>query len=429
VQDHKAADRSSGPFVLPGLQVDRETAAGWECWRLSRHSFVPAPQLDLASYRRMSAREKTLHNLHRAATHANLAFQETPMSAAVSRIMGSRIQTNALKQKPTTRAGLMINGGGYQGKTETACEVAAAFEDYWLALHEQLNPDAVPGTRDIVATVAYVQTPVTATPKSTCQAIMDFYGADHKNMTLPQLVYAVRASLYDHATRVLILDDITRLKMHREADQDALDLLRSFMSMHVTVVLIGVGIPTSGLLREGRHDPRSGQWVLSPIRRGGEGRNEAAATQTERRFDLVNLDPFRYDTPEDIAAWVTHLGGIEQQLRLFRAAPGMLTAGAMPEYLFRRTAGIVGLLERLIEDGCTQVIDSGAEHLTTTLLDDIELNLGNLPDRDPTAGEIPQVPPQPPKIKKPRRAKSRNTVFDDHGLLSATAATETASPT
>jgi hypothetical protein len=67
---------------------------------------------------------------------------------------------------------VMITGGGYQGKTETACEVAADFEDAWLELHHHLNPDAVPGTRDLHAPVAYVQTPVTAKPKSTCKAIL-----------------------------------------------------------------------------------------------------------------------------------------------------------------------------------------------------------------------------------------------------------------
>jgi len=216
---------------------------------------------------------------------------------------------------------------------------------------------------------------------------------------------------------VLLLDDITRLKLHREADQDALDLIRSLMSMNVTLVLIGVGIPQSGLLREGRHDPRSGQWVFPPPKRG-KSWNDEAATQTERRFDLVNLDPFRYDTPAGIAAWVTHLAGVEEQLRLFRATSGMLTDGVMPEYLFRRTSGIVGLLERLIEDGCMRAIDTGEERLTTKLLDGIELNLGNVPGRDPTAGEVPPVPPRPATAAKAKRTggkRPRNTVFDDHG--------------
>jgi hypothetical protein len=54
------------------------------------------------------------------------------MGAAVSQLLWSRLQGNALKHGPATRAGVMITGGGYQGKTETVCEVAAAFEDQWL---------------------------------------------------------------------------------------------------------------------------------------------------------------------------------------------------------------------------------------------------------------------------------------------------------
>ncbi|MBN1172662.1 MAG: AAA family ATPase [Micromonosporaceae bacterium] len=394
-----AADAAAVPFVLPGPAVVRETVAGWAQWRHTRHSFTPAPQLSLARWRRLGPRRRMLHDLHRAATHANLPILETPMSAVVSRIMGSRIQTNALKRTPTTRAGLMINGGGYQGKTETACEVAAVFEDQWLALHDQLNPDAVAGTRDLVATVAYVPTPVTATPKSVCEAILDFYGAPHRGMTLAQLVHAVRTSLHDHATKVLILDDITRLRMHREADQDTLDLLRSLMGMHVTLVLIGVGIPTSGLLREGR--PTGGT--------AGTGFADQTATQTQRRFDLVDLDPFGYDTPQAIAAWTAHLAGVETHLRLLAARPGMLTDGVMPEYLFRRTGGVVGLLERLIEDGCALAIDTSVEQLTGDLLDEVTINLGNI---DRPAAEIPTIPTAASRAPKP---PVRNTVFDDHG--------------
>jgi Bacterial TniB protein len=287
------------------------------------------------------------------ATHASLAFQETPMSAAVARLLGARFQGNALKHTPATRAGVMISGGGYQGKTETACEVAAAFEDQWLALHGQLNPDAMAGTRDLHIPVAYAQTPVTATPKSICQAILGFCGAPaHYSWTLPQLVRAVREFLHDHGTKVLILDDITRLRMHREADQDALDLIRSLMGMHVTLVLIGVDIPGSGLLAEGRPRPRAAETA------------GALATQTRRRFDLAELGPFSYGPPAGISAWVAHLAGLEAQLRLLKARPGMLAGGAMPEYLFRRTSGVVGLLERLIEDGCAAAIATGREQLT-----------------------------------------------------------------
>jgi hypothetical protein len=84
----------------------------------------------------------------------------------------------------------------------------------------------------------------------------------------------------------------------------------------------------------------------------------------------------------------------------------------MPEYLFRRTGGIVGLLERLIEDGAARAIDTGTERLTADLLDTIDINLGNISGRDHSAGETPDVPPRPTGGTKGKR---RNTVFDDHG--------------
>jgi len=209
------------------------------------------------------------------------------------------------------------------------------------------------------------------------------------------------------------LDDVTRLKMHRADDQDTLDLIRALMSMHTTLVLIGVNIPGSGLLREGRHDPRTGEWVFPPP---AQSSGDDPATQTERRFDLVALEPFRYDTAEHINGWVAHLAGLEDHLRLFNATPGMLSAGTMPEYLFRRTGGVVGLLERLVEEGCAEALDSGAEKLTENLLDTIMINLGNDPRRDPAAEEIPAVPARKAtKAAAKGRGRPRNTVFDDHG--------------
>ncbi|MBZ6257915.1 hypothetical protein KVH22_20570 [Streptomyces olivaceus] len=186
------------------------------------------------------------------------------------------------------------------------------------------------------------------------------------------------------------------------------------MDLNVTLVLIGVDIPRSGLLRSGYPDPRTGQWVFSPAKTA-KSFNPSAVTQTERRFDLVDLAPFDYDSAEGMTAFVQHLAGIEGRLRLLRARPGMLTEGEMPEYLFRRTHGIVGLLKRLIEDGCTEAMESGAEELTPELLSTIQINLGNLDDRDPTAGEIPEVPHNVPVPARKARKKDRNSVFDDRG--------------
>jgi len=406
------------PFLM-GPATDRATIAGWTRWRLARLSFTPAPVISIGEYRAMSLRQRHLHDLHRIATHSNLAIQETPMSAVVGGLMRRRIQANAFKVSERTRPGLMVNGGGFQGKTETVCEIAAAFEDEWLELNGYLNPDAVPGTIDLIAPAAYVQTPVTARPVSLCQAILDFYGEDYKGMTLAALTRAVKRSIRDHATRVLVLDDITRLKMHREADQDVLDLVRDLMSFTV-VVLVGVGIPRSGLLREGRIDQRTGDWLFPPVRDKGKSPNDEAATQTERRFRLVNLDPFSYDTPAGSAAWTRHLAGIEAQLRLFSVGEAPLTGGSMPEYLFRRTEGVVGLLSCLVEEASMAAIDNGTETISQDLLDEITIDLSRVPGRDPGAGEVPDTPSQPGRRKKPGK-RARSTVFDDKGATGAAA--------
>ncbi|MFC9915721.1 AAA family ATPase [Streptomyces sp. NPDC127197] len=308
----------------------------------------------------------------------------------------------------------MISGGGYLGKTETACAAAAAFEDVWRDLHRQLLPPPVEGTRDLFVPVAYCRTPVRATPKGLCTAVLDYFGAPHPK-TLNGMIRAVRDSLRDHRTTALLLDDITRLRLHREDDQDTLDLIRELMDLNVTLVLVGVDIPSSGLIRGGYPDPRTGQLIIPPVR-SGKSFNPTAATQTERRFDLVDLDPFDYDTTEGMTAFLDHLAGIEDRLRLFRSWAGMLTDGEMPEYLYDRTRGIVGLLKRLIEDGCADAIESGAEQLTPEQLATIPIRLGNLADRDPDAGEVPEIPkdvspPQTPK--KPSRG--RNKAFDDQG--------------
>ncbi|GAA2420349.1 hypothetical protein GCM10010404_93470 [Nonomuraea africana] len=50
---------------------------------------------------------------------------------------------NALKRKPTTRPGVMVSGGSYQGKAESVCDVLARFEEAWLDLHHHLNPAAI----------------------------------------------------------------------------------------------------------------------------------------------------------------------------------------------------------------------------------------------------------------------------------------------
>ncbi|MGW7397884.1 hypothetical protein ACWGH7_15460 [Streptomyces cyaneofuscatus] len=72
----------------------------------------------------------------------------------------------------------------------------------------------------------------------------------------------MRDLIRDHPTTALLIDDITRLRLHCEDDQDTLDLIRELMDLNVTLILTGVDIPGSGLLRGAYVDQRTGQWVF-----------------------------------------------------------------------------------------------------------------------------------------------------------------------
>ncbi|MEU9202711.1 hypothetical protein [Streptomyces sp. NPDC048332] len=197
-----------------------------------------------------------------------------------------------------------------------------------------------------------------------------------------------------------------------------LDLIRAFMSLDVTLILIGVNISGIGLLREAKWNKKTRQWEMPQLE--STRIHGLEITQTEHRFELIEIDRFRYTTPKQIQAFVDHLAGIERHLRLLNAKEGMLTGGAMPEYLMRRTGGVVGLLGRLLEDGAYEAMESGKELIDEELLDEIVLRR----DEPEKAPDEPIIPADPPSADKPspqtKSTRPRNTTFDDHGPASAT---------
>ena len=89
------------------------------------------------------------------------------------------------------------------------------------------------------------------------------------------------------------------------------------------------------------------------------------------------------------------------------AAPGMLTGGTMPEYLYRRTNGVVGLLERLIEDGCREAIDTGTEHLDQALLDNVALSLPDAAQPRRRGGRGPRHPARTRPVRRQAARQAR----------------------
>ncbi|MEV0372171.1 TniB family NTP-binding protein [Streptomyces sp. NPDC050636] len=430
IPDEGAAGRPEGlpsrariaALVLTASQ-HRDSYDGWQHYRNNRGLLLPPPRLTVRQWRMLPEDRQMDYDLYRQLTNVNLPVQETPMLEKITRLLNRRLQGNALRRDSPTMPGVMVSGWGNYGKTATVCSVAAAFEDMWLDLHHHLNPTAIEGTVDLHTPVVYVQTPVTATPKSLCESILNFFGPERWKMTLPQLIRQVADSLRDHGVKALIIDDINRLRMHRADDQDVLDLIRALMSFNVTLVLTGVNIPGTGLLREATFNRKSRQWMLPPLESARVHGLEV--TQIERRFELVELDSFHNTTPTEMKAFTDHLHGVEAHLRLLKAKEGMLTTGSMPEYLMRRTDGVIGLLGRLLEEGAQEAMITGKEMIDEALLDGIVIG------RDTPADEAgPGL--KPPRTntgratEKPKRKsrKPRNTVFDDKGPHSGKAAGE-----
>jgi hypothetical protein len=106
-----------------------------------------------------------------------------------------------------------------------------------------------------------------------CKTILDVYGDPHPG-NLDDLIRAVRDAVRDHNTTALLIDDVTRLRLHRADDQDTLDLIRELMDLNVTLVLIGVDIPGSGLLRGAYmiRAPTSGSSLTSNVARATTAR-------------------------------------------------------------------------------------------------------------------------------------------------------------
>ncbi|MEY9839505.1 AAA family ATPase [Streptacidiphilus sp. EB103A] len=405
--------------LILGNRPHRDTFAGWQHYRLHRGQVLPAAAITVNQWRTVPEARRGDYDLYRQLTNVNLPLQQTPMHDKVGRLIRRRLRGNTMKQDDPTFPGVMVSGWGGYGKTASVCSAGAVFEDSWLDLHGALGPGTLPGTRDLHAPVVYIPTPVTATPKSLCQAILNFFRAEiRSSATLPQLVRQVADSLEDHRVKAMLLDDISRLRMHRADDQDVLDLIRAFMSLGVTLILAGVNIPGTGLLREAEWDKKTRRWEMTPLE--STRIHGLEITQTEHRFEFIELDRFRYGTPRQINVFVNHLQGIEGHLRLLKAKPGMLTGHGMPEYLMRRTDGVVGLLGRLLEDGALEAMDSGKELINEALLDEIVLRR----DEPEEPSDEPDIPADPPaaRPKTARTKRPRNGVLDDKGPQGAEAA-------
>jgi hypothetical protein len=375
-------------------KLDITDLDGWKAFVRARDAFQPPRVVTRAEYEALSARERVRYDFIRRMAMYNLPKQQTPMTTAVQAQVQQVLRANMLKREPGVRGGVFISADGAVGKSTLMREIAANFEAELEVMREVLPNFVQHGDRWVP--VAWVTVPPKLSIRSLAEAILAFYGEPFRTRsTESQLTKAVEAVIKDCATRLLVLDDITRYR-DTEADRYASDWIRNLMETSVTVVAMGVDVQGSGILYDGKlaHDQRLG-------------------TQTRRRFTLLDLEPFSYDTTDDVRDWIAHLQALEQGLPLLDKTDGMLST-ELPEYLFQRTNGVIGVLHDWIQLAAEALIGrppaEGGETLTREDLDRTQ------PKGQPTArAHTPSATSTSGVAKKKagtRKPRSRNTVFD-----------------
>lgn len=369
-------------------KLDISDLDGWKTFVRLRDAYKSPPLLTRPDYQALSTRDRIKYDTIRRLGNFNPPKQETPMTAAIRDQVEPVLRANLYRMDPGVRSGIFISADGAMGKSTLMREIAADYEAE-IAVVREVMPRAVE-FRDRWVPVAWVTVPPKLSIKNLATAILNFYGEPvHGRPTDDQLTKRVEAVIRECGTRLLILDDITRYK-DGEADRYASDWIRNVMETSVTVVALGVDVRGSGILYDGTR-----------------GRDKQLRTQTARRFTVLDIEPFRYDTAQGIRDWVAHLAAVEAELPLLDATPGMLSEH-LAEFLYERTSGVIGVLSDWVQLTAEAAIGrspaAGGEYLTRA---DFE--------RVPVKGQYDDVQAEAAASRRPasaKRRKGRPTAFD-----------------
>ncbi|WNV74455.1 TniB family NTP-binding protein [Geodermatophilus sp. DSM 44513] len=347
----------------PPPRQEITTLDGWQHYVEHREDYRAPALLTRADYDRLPEGHRGLYDMARETAIGNLPRHETPMGQALMNKIALTLRANTVNTAPGVRPGMFVSADAGLGKSTLVCEIAARFDEAQRQ-RAQFFP-SIAGNRDRWVPVAWLSIGSEVTINGLCRDLLGFYGeVPPKRAYGPELTARVRKVMVDCGTLLLVLDDITRLKMHREADQNAADFIRSLMETGATILGIGVDIPGSGLLNEGQASTRRRRLL----------------TQTRARFTVHSLGSFTDETGDAYTRWLSHLKAVEEDLPLLDKAPGMLTDGDTPAYLLRRTRGVVGTLTRLMTEASLAVLGQRptgpgtGEYLTREILDYITLD-------------------------------------------------------
>ena len=219
----------------------------------------------------------------------------------------------------------------------------------------QRHPDELTRDGHEYLPVVYVNVDALPTIKGLNHALLTFYGmGPPRHANARQLTQLVLECARSCRTSLIVIDDIHLLELRREADRDANNHLKRLANdLQATFVYAGVGLSHGGFMHEGRYGA------------------DAALAQISQRFKRLAIEPLRRSTPAERATWLGVLQVFERELVLLQSKPGDLTGQA--DYLWRRTQGVIGSLTQLLTEAAAEAIDTGAERITSKLLDAIDI--------------------------------------------------------
>jgi hypothetical protein len=332
---------------------DLSTKDGWFQMADAPARTRPA-RLDREQLAALPAPERARYNAARAVWHANLGPLRTPQIDAVfdtlEELCGSN-RHDGEKVKPSA----VLDALPGLGKSTAAIAFGRAFHTEQITLHgPRIHTTAGHWQR---IPVVYLPLTSNTTMRSLNAILCRFYNLPGPSSANAHRLAARAAQAVAQAkTRLAIIDDVHFLDVTRRDGREVANHFKWLANTFpVTFLFVGVALRERRLLEEG----------LSPA--------DAALSQTARRWSVLSIAPFEMRTTAGRRTWNRLLLGIEKDLVLAGAHPGML-AKDLPDYLFARSTGHFASLMSLINRGCYRAIKTGQEALTRDLLEQVRID-------------------------------------------------------
>lgn len=342
----------AAPIVVDvGERTNLATKEGWGAF--VRRTRQRPPMVTKARYARLSSTERLRYNEARYRSHRAITEIRTPGLVRAHADMTSHLRGSE-GSGPIARNGTFLSGYPRTGKTTIAITFARDVE-------HRLRKQFPFGTRTTTGAefipVCYVSVGRGGRTKALMKRLYHFYAIPTKDrVSGDDLLVDLPEIAREHGTRLFIFDQLHNLSMTNEGDRKVSSDVKEMMeTIEANFIGIGVGLEHTGLLAE------------------GERPADAQLAQIGARFTLERIQPMRLTSAVTRKQWTALLATVESELQLLSARDGDLS-WQLNEYIFERTAGVLGDVMDLLLRGANLAIERGDERITEGLLEEIHLS-------------------------------------------------------